>query len=49
MNAYKLQASLIKKVVVDRHCCHTVIKFDVTAKENQDKVPTLDWLLIKTS
>ena len=36
-NAYKLQPSLSERVIVDGHGCHT-------AKENQDKVPTLYWL-----
>ena len=40
-NAYKLQASLSQRVLVDRHGCHTALKFGVKAKENQDKVPTL--------
>ena len=40
-NAYKLQASLSEKVVVDGHGCHTDLYFGVKAKENQDNVPTL--------
>ena len=40
-NAYKLQASLSKKVVVDGHDCHTALKFGVKAKENQDKILTI--------
>ena len=43
-NAYKLQASLSKKVVVDGHSCHTALHFGVKTKENQDKAPTLYWL-----
>ena len=43
-NAYKLQASLSEKVVVDGHGCHTDLYFGVKAKENQDNVPTLYWL-----
>ena len=43
-NAYKLQASLSERVVVDRHGYHIAIHFGVKAKENQDKVPTLCWL-----
>ena len=45
-NAYKLQASLNEKVVVDGHECHTTLKFGDKAKENQDKLPTLYWLHI---
>ena len=33
-NAYKLQASLSEKVVVDGHGCHTALNFGVKAKEN---------------
>ena len=43
-NPYKLQASLSEKVVVDGHGCHTALKLGVKAKENQDKLPTLNWL-----
>ena len=43
-NAYKLQPSLSKRVIVDGHGCHTAQHFGVKAKENQDKVPTLYWL-----
>ena len=43
-NAYKLQPSLSKRVIVDGHGCHTALHFGVKAKENQDKVPTLYWL-----
>ena len=43
-NAYKLQSSLRKRVVVDEHGCHTALHFGAKAKENQDKVPTLYWL-----
>ena len=43
-NAYKLQASLSERVVVDGHGCHTVLHFGVKAKERQVKVPTLYWL-----
>ena len=42
--AYKLQASLSERVVIDGHCCHTVLNVGSTAKENLDKVPTLYWL-----
>ena len=31
-NAYKLQASFSKRVVVDGHDCHTALHFAVTAK-----------------
>ena len=31
-------------MIVDGHGCHTALHFDVKAKENQDKVPTLYWL-----
>ena len=44
-NAYKLQPSLIERVIVDGHGCHTALHFSVKAKENQNKVPTLYWLL----
>ena len=40
-NAYKLQASLSERVVVDGHGCHTALHLGVKAKENHDKVPTL--------
>ena len=43
-SAYKLQPSLSERVIVDGHACHTAQHFDVKAKENQDKVPTLYWL-----
>ena len=43
-NAYKLQASLSEKVVVDGHGCQTDLYFGVKAKENRDNVPTLYWL-----
>ena len=43
-NAYKLQASLSEKVVVDGHGCHTDLYFGVKAKVNRDTVPTLYWL-----
>ena len=43
-NAYKLQPSLSKRMIVDGHGCHTALHFGVKAKENQDKVPTLYWL-----
>ena len=43
-NAYKMQASLSERVVVDGHGCHTALCFGVKAKENQDKFPTLYWL-----
>ena len=44
-NAYKLQPSVSERVIVDGHCCHTALNFGVKAKKNQDKVPTLYWLL----
>ena len=31
-------------MIVDGHVCHTALHFGVKAKENQDKVPTLNWL-----
>ena len=37
-NAYKLQPSLSKRVIVDGHGCHTALDFSVKAKENQDKI-----------
>ena len=40
-NAYKLQPSLSKRVIVDGHGCRTALHFGVKAKENQDKVLTL--------
>ena len=43
-NAYKLQASLSERVVVDGHVCHSSLHFSVKARETQDKVPTLYWL-----
>ena len=43
-NAYKLQPSLSERVIVYGHGCHTALHFGVKAKENQDKVPTLNWL-----
>ena len=43
-NVYKLQPSLCEKVVVDGHGCQTALHFDVKAKENQNKVPTLNLL-----
>ena len=43
-NAYKLQPSLSKRVLVHGHGCHTALHFGVKAKENQDKVPKLYWL-----
>ena len=43
-NAYKLQPSLSKRVIVDGHGCHTALHFGVKDKENQDKVPMLYWL-----
>ena len=43
-NAYKLQPSLIERVIVDGHGCHTALHFGAKAKENQDKVHTLYWL-----
>ena len=43
-NAYKLQPSLSKGVIVDGHGCHTALHFGVKSKENKDKVPTLYWL-----
>ena len=35
-NAYRMQASLKEKVVVDVNGCHTALKCGVNAKENQD-------------
>ena len=43
-NACKLQPSLSERVIVDGHGCHTALHFGVKAKENQNKVPTLNWL-----
>ena len=43
-NAYKLQPSVSKRVIVDGHGCHSALHFGVKAKENEDKVPTLYWL-----
>ena len=43
-NAYKLQPYVSQRVIVDGHCCHTALHFDVKATENEDKVPTLYWL-----
>ena len=43
-NAYKLQASLSERVVVDGHGCHTALHFSVKATEKQDKGLTLYWL-----
>ena len=43
-NAYKLQPSLSKRVIVNGHGCHTALNFGVKVKVNQDKVPTLYWL-----
>ena len=48
-NAYKLQPSLSERVIVDGHGCHTAIHFSVKAKENQDRVPTLYWLVYLNS
>ena len=42
--AYKLQPSLSERVILEGHGCHTALHFDVKAKENQEKVPTLYWL-----
>ena len=39
--AYKLQVSLNEEAVVDRHGCHTNLKFQVKAKENQNTLYTL--------
>ena len=44
-NAHKIQASLTEKIIVDGHGCHTALNVGVEAKENQDKVPMLYWLL----
>ena len=38
-----MQPYLSESVIVDGHDCHTALHFDVKAKENQDKVPTLYW------
>ena len=43
-NAYKQQASLSERVVVDVHGCHTALHFGFKATENQDRDPTLYWL-----
>ena len=43
-NTYKLRAFLREKTFVDGHGCHTSLNFGVNAKENQDNVPTLNWL-----
>ena len=43
-NAYKLQPSLNERVIDDGHGCHTALHFGVKAKENQDKVRTLNWI-----
>ena len=37
MPAYTLQTFLSKRVVVNGHCCHTVLHFGVKAKENKTK------------
>ena len=42
--AYKLQPSLSVRLIVNAHGCHTALNFGVKAKENQDMVPTLNWL-----
>ena len=42
--AYKLQPSLSERVIVDGHVCYTALHFGAKAKENQGKVPTLNWL-----
>ena len=39
-----MQPSLIERVIVDGHGCHTTLHFGVKAKENQDRVLTLYWL-----
>ena len=44
-NASKLQPFLSEGVVVHGDGCHTVLYFGAKAKENQDKSPTLYWLL----
>ena len=36
-----MQPSLRDRVIVDGHGCHTALHFDVRAKENQDRGPTL--------
>ena len=36
-----MQASLSEWVVVDGHRCHTALRFNVKAIENQGNVPTL--------
>ena len=33
-----------ERVIVDEHGCHTALNFEVKAEENQDKIPTLNWL-----
>ena len=40
-NAYKLQASLSERVVVDGHGYHIALNFSVKANENQDTVRTI--------
>ena len=40
-----MQASLSERVVFDEHGCHSALSFNVKAKENQDKLPTLYQLL----
>ena len=40
-DAYKLQPSLSKRVVVNGHGCPTALHFGVKAKGNQDRVPTM--------
>ena len=47
--AYKLQASLGERAVVDGHGCHTALYFGVKAKENKNKVPTSYWFIANSS
>ena len=43
-DAYKQLPSFSERVVVDGHCCHSALHLAVKAKEDQPKVPTLNWL-----
>ena len=43
-NAFELQPTLSERVIVHGHGCHTALHVGVKAKENQDRVPTLNWL-----
>ena len=35
---------LMRKSIVDNHCCHITTKFAVGISENQEKLPALYWL-----